>query len=55
MKREFVASKMDVSTSIVTKWESGERNIPINRLVELCKILKTSPNELLGWKDKGGI
>lgn len=50
MKREFVASKMDVSTSIVTKWETGERNVPINRLVELCDILKTSPNELLGWE-----
>lgn len=50
MKREFVASKMDVSTSIVTKWEKGERNIPINRLVELCSILKISPNELLGWE-----
>ena len=51
MKREFVASKMDVSTSIVTKWEKGERNVPINRLVELCSILKTSPNELLGWEE----
>ena len=50
MKREFVASKMDVSTSIVTKWETGERNVPMNRLVELCNILKTSPNELLGWE-----
>ena len=50
MKREFVASKMDVSTSIVTKWESGERKFPISRLVELCNILKTSPNELLGWE-----
>ena len=50
MKREFVASKMDVSTSIVTKWEKGERNVPINRLVELCSILKVSPNELLGWE-----
>lgn len=50
MKREFVASKMDVSTSIVTKWETGERNVPINRLVELCSILKISPNELLGWE-----
>ena len=51
MKREFVASKMDVSTSIVTKWETGERNVPINRLVELCSILKISPNELLGWEE----
>lgn len=50
MKREFVASKMDVSTSIVTKWETGERNVPTNRLVELCNILKISPNELLGWE-----
>ena len=50
MKREFVASKMDVSTSIVTKWEKGERKFPIDRLVELCNILKTSPNELLGWE-----
>ena len=50
MKREFVASKMDVSTSLVTKWESGERKFPIDRLVELCNILKTSPNELLGWE-----
>ena len=50
MKREFVASKMDVSTSLVTKWESGERKFPIDRLVELCSILKVSPNELLGWE-----
>lgn len=50
MKREFVASKMDVSTSTITKWESGERNVPMNRLVELCNILEVSPNELLGWE-----
>lgn len=50
MKREFVASEMNVSTSLVTKWESGERKFPIDRLVELCNILKTSPNELLGWE-----
>lgn len=50
MKREHVAAHMNVSTSIVTKWETGERNVPINRLVEICSILKTSPNELLGWE-----
>ena len=50
LKREYIAARMDVSTSLVTKWEKGERKIPINRLVELCSILKMSPNELLGWK-----
>lgn len=50
MRREFVASEMNVSTSLVTKWESGERKFPIDRLVELCNILKVSPNELLGWE-----
>lgn len=50
LKREYIAARMDVSTSLVTKWEKGERKIPINRLVELCNILKMSPNELLGWK-----
>ena len=50
LKREYIAARMDVSTSLVTKWEKGERKIPINRIVELCNILKISPNELLGWK-----
>ena len=50
LKREYIAARMDVSTSLVTKWEKGDRKIPINRLVELCNILKMSPNELLGWK-----
>ena len=50
LKREYIAARMDVSTSLVTKWEKGERKIPINRIVELCNILKMSPNELLGWK-----
>ena len=50
LKREYIATRMDVSTSLVTKWEKGERKIPINRIVELCNILKMSPNELLGWK-----
>lgn len=50
LKREYIAARMNVSTSLVTKWEKGERKIPINRLVELCNILKMSPNELLGWK-----
>jgi DNA-binding helix-turn-helix protein len=51
IKREYVASKMNVSTSTITKWESGERNVPMNRLVELCNILEVSPNELLGWEE----
>lgn len=50
MKREYIASEMNVSTSTITKWESGERNVPMNRLVELCNILEVSPNELLGWE-----
>ena len=50
MKREYIADQMNVSISLVTKWETGERNVPINKLVELCSILKISPNELLGWK-----
>lgn len=49
-RREQVAARMDVSVSLVIKWERGERKVPIDRLVELCNILKVSPNELLGWE-----
>lgn len=46
-----VALGFQDSTSI-TFIEQGRSNIKLDKLVLLCAVLKTSPNELFGWEEK---
>lgn len=50
--QEYMAAQLNLSTRAYSKIESGETQLTINRLNEICKILNVSPQELLGFDAK---
>lgn len=46
-QKEF-AQKLNITNSSLSQYESGDTNIPSQKLVEIAKLLKTTPNDLLG-------
>ena len=49
ISQEFVANELGITTRAYSKIETGETQLTINRLDKICKILKVSPEELLGF------
>lgn len=47
MTQEFVAEALGVSRQAVSKWESGITDPSTSNLIELAKLFKISPEELL--------
>ena len=47
MTQEFVAETLGVSRQAVSKWESGITDPSTSNLIELAKLFKVSPEELL--------
>ncbi|WP_366139429.1 helix-turn-helix transcriptional regulator [uncultured Endozoicomonas sp.] len=45
-----IAKSLDVSQPAVHKWVYGKALPRLDKFCQLCVILDTSPNELLGWK-----
>ena len=45
-----IAAMLGIKRTAVTSYESGKSKPPLEKFVSLCDILRTSPNELLGWK-----
>ena len=43
-----VAKQMNLSETIISKYENGSRNIPRDRLIEFCKLYGVSADYLLG-------
>lgn len=39
-------------SSSITFIEQGRNNIKLEKILRLCAVLKTSPNELFGWEEK---
>lgn len=39
------------STASITKMELGKRGLPQNKIIELAKILQTTPEYLIGWSE----
>lgn len=53
MSQLQLAEAMGTGQRVVSYWETGS-NIPRTRdLVRLCRVLKITPNELLGWDEEG--
>lgn len=45
--QETLAEYLDVSTTFISKIECGKTHINLERLVQICHFLDTSPSELL--------
>lgn len=46
----FVSNKLGISRSFYCEIEKNRRRLNIYKLPLLCKILKTTPNKVLGFK-----
>lgn len=46
-----VSKALNVTQATVSQWISDKRQPDYDMLILLCKILDTTPNELLGWED----
>lgn len=49
MEQEIVARVLNIPRTAVSAFEAGKRDITAIELVELCKLFRISPNDLLGW------
>ena len=47
-----VADKLGVSESLISRYESNDvKNMGIDKLIPLAKVLKTTPTYLMGWEN----
>ena len=44
-----VATSLNVTVTTVANWERGSANIGVDLFVCLCKVLKATPNQVLGF------
>ena len=45
-----LAAFLETSQQAYLKYEKGINEIPIRYLIELCKLYKTTPNDILGFE-----
>lgn len=50
--QEYVAGKLKISQRNYSKMESGEINISINKLLEICEVLEVEITDILGADGK---
>ena len=51
-----VANELNVSESLISRYESNDvKNMGIDKLIPLAKVLKTTPAYLMGWEEKISI
>ena len=50
VSQEKLADMLGVSRQAVSKWETGETQPEMANLLAICKILKVTPDELLGYE-----
>lgn len=46
------AKNLNISNATLSQYESGDINIPLQKIVEISKILNITPNYLLGFEEK---
>jgi len=49
MEQEIVAAVLKIPRTAVSAIEQGKREVSAMELVQLCKIFRTPPNDLLDW------
>ena len=50
--QEEMAHELRTIRSSVSQWESDRADPTLKKFVEICNLLKISPNEMLGWGEK---
>jgi transcriptional regulator with XRE-family HTH domain len=55
MTQQELADKLNKTTNAVSNWENGHTSPPVSVLVDLCKVLKVTPNQLLGFEEIEGF
>lgn len=48
LSQRQLAEKLNVSKSTYARWETGEKIIPLNHLIDLCNLAKVSCDYILG-------
>lgn len=52
MSQEELAKATGISKDSIVKYESGDGYTPgADKIVAICRVVKKSPNELMGWKE----
>lgn len=49
LDQKHICSVLEIPRSAVSMYESGERYLSVYEFDMLCKLLRISPNEVLGW------
>jgi transcriptional regulator with XRE-family HTH domain len=52
MSQRELASELDITQQGYCRWENGQSFPNEEKLVRLCQILRCTPNDLLGIKEK---
>ncbi len=53
MSQDELGKKLNISFQQVQKYEKGTNRISAARLIEIAKMFKTTPHDLLGWDGLG--
>ena len=51
ISQEKLAKALGTSQATISRWASGEYQPDFQTLFQICEILETTPNVLLGWED----
>uniref|UniRef100_UPI00359C1C82 helix-turn-helix domain-containing protein n=1 Tax=Collinsella bouchesdurhonensis TaxID=1907654 RepID=UPI00359C1C82 len=52
VSQEELAKAAGISKDSIVKYESGDGYTPgADKIVAICRVVKKSPNELMGWKE----
>lgn len=50
MTQQEIARQLGLTQKTISGYENGRLDPSLQKLMQLCKVLNVSPNELLGWK-----
>ncbi|WP_368156989.1 helix-turn-helix domain-containing protein [Collinsella aerofaciens] len=52
VSQEELAKAAGISKDSIVKYESGDGYTPgADKIVAICRVVRKSPNELMGWKE----
>ncbi|MBE7085073.1 MAG: helix-turn-helix transcriptional regulator [Clostridiales bacterium] len=51
LTQSALAKEIGVKQNTISQWITGTNEPSCETILKLCKILDSTPNELLGWED----